>query len=86
MLEKGGDVMTKVVPNRHNSTLVKEVRENIIKGSEIHVYVALYGLFRRVYLQNNICNMRELDRVISPTNTHAFGGIVLKNPSFSQPQ
>jgi len=48
MLEKGGEVMTKVVPNRHNSTLVKEVRENIIKGSEIHVYVALYGLFRRV--------------------------------------
>jgi len=36
MLEKGGDVMTKVVPNRHSTTLVKEVRENVLKDSEVH--------------------------------------------------
>ena len=36
MLEKDGDVMTKVVPNRHSVTLVKEVRENVLKDTEVH--------------------------------------------------
>ena len=36
MLEKDGDVMTKVVPNRHSVTLVKEVRKNVLKDTEVH--------------------------------------------------
>jgi len=36
MLENGGDVMTKVVPNRKEFTLFPVIAENIKEGTEIH--------------------------------------------------
>lgn len=36
MLENGGDVMTKVVPNRKEFTLFPHIAENIKDGTEIH--------------------------------------------------
>ncbi len=36
MVEKGGDVITEVIPNRTAKTLMGEIRENIEPGSEIH--------------------------------------------------
>jgi transposase len=36
MMEKNGDVMTRVVPNVRRSTLVPLIEGNIAKGSEIH--------------------------------------------------
>jgi len=36
MLEKDGDVMTKVVPNRREFTLFPHIAENIKSGTEIH--------------------------------------------------
>lgn len=36
MLEKGGDIMTKVVPNRKEFTLFPVIATNVARGSEIH--------------------------------------------------
>jgi len=36
MLERGGDVMTKIVPNSKRVTLQPVITENVEKGSEIH--------------------------------------------------
>ena len=36
MLERGGDVMTKVVPNVRKKTLQPIIKENVVKGSTVH--------------------------------------------------
>ena len=36
MLERGGDVMTKVVPNVRKKTLQSIIKENVVKGSTVH--------------------------------------------------
>jgi transposase len=36
MLERGGEVITKVVPNNRQSTLIPAIRESVAPGTEIH--------------------------------------------------
>ncbi len=44
MMERGGDVMTKIVPNRTRKSLWPEIIENIEKGTEIHTdELSTYG-------------------------------------------
>lgn len=36
MVERDGDVMFKVVPNQRATTLTRQIRKNVVKGSEVH--------------------------------------------------
>jgi len=36
MVEKGGNVMTEVVPNRRTKTMLTPIADNVLKGTEIH--------------------------------------------------
>lgn len=36
MMERDGDVMLKVVPDQTHSSLIPQIKDNVVKGSEIH--------------------------------------------------
>ena len=56
MLERGGDVMTKVVPNVQKRTLQPIIKENILPGSTVHTdeLRSYMGLGREGYLHQTV--------------------------------
>lgn len=47
MLERGGQVMTKIVPDMKRDTLVPQIRENVLEGSTVHTdYLKSYVTLR----------------------------------------
>jgi transposase-like protein len=61
MVERGGDLMTKIVPNVKNATILPIIEANVAKGSrvstdEMQGYRALRGLG---YKHDSVCHGRE---------------------------
>ncbi len=61
MLERGGDVMTKVIPNLKRRTLQEPIVENVMQGSTIHSDEALAydGLEYRGYTHKTVKHRRK---------------------------
>ena len=61
MLERGGDVMTRVVPDRKNASLLPIVDQNIAKGSTILTdeYPGYKSLGARGYTHQSVNHMRH---------------------------
>lgn len=69
MLERGGDVITKVVANRRGSALLPVVRANVRVPTEIHTdeLSAYQGLTIMGYWHKSVNHRRE--EYVSPTGT-----------------
>lgn len=69
MMERGGDVMTRVVPNRRSGTLLPVIRANVKPHTEVHTdeLVAYVGLGTLGYWHKTVNHNRE--EYVSPTGT-----------------
>ena len=61
MLEKDGDIMTKVVPNVKAKTLKPIIHKNVEKGTEIHTdeLKSYNGLDKQGYNHNTVNHSEE---------------------------
>lgn len=69
MLERGGDVVVQVVPNRRSGTLLPIIRANVKVHTEIHTdeHIAYGGLGTMGYWHKTVNHARE--EYVSPTGT-----------------
>jgi len=69
MLERGGDLVVQVVPNRQSGTLMPIIRQNIRPHTEIHTdeHRAYGGLGTMGYWHKSVNHARE--EYVSPTGT-----------------
>lgn len=69
MLERGGDLVTHVVPNRRSGTLLPIIKATVRPYSEVHTdeHIAYGGLGTLDYWHKTVCHAR--DEYVSPTGT-----------------
>ncbi len=69
MLEHGGDLVTKVVPDRRSGTLLPIVRDHVLPHSEVHTdeHMGYGGLGTMGYWHKTVCHDRK--EYVSPTGT-----------------
>lgn len=75
MLERGGDIMTKVVPNREAPVLRKHIKENVCLGSTISTdeYKGYKALGRMGFKHGSVDHSRE-EWVRGPHHTNGLEG------------
>jgi transposase len=76
MMERGGDVLTRVIPNVRRETLFNEIRRNVLPGSELHTddlpsyrSIGLGGAYRhdsvchddREYVSKSGCTVNNVE-------------------------
>lgn len=73
MMERNGDIITEVVPNRRSGTLLPAIRANVKQYTEIHTdeLVAYGGLGTMGYWHKTVNHSRE--EYVSPTGTTVNG-------------
>ena len=75
MLQRGGDIVVEVVPNRKSGTLLPIIRDNVKPHTEVHTdeHIA-YGALSSMglgYWHKTVCHNRE--EYVSPTGTTVNG-------------
>jgi transposase len=73
MMERNGDIITKVVPNRRSGTLLPVIKHNVKVHTEVHTdeLIAYGGLGTMGYWHKTVNHSRE--EYVSPTGTTVNG-------------
>lgn len=70
MLERGGDVVTAVVPNVQRATLIPEIVANVLPGATIHTdYLNSYRILGQIGFNHDRVN-HNAGQYVSPTGCH----------------